>query len=42
MLPEEAVGMLEAARTARRLRDPRWCGEGVDRGECRINCRGRW
>ena len=27
VLPEEAVGMLEAARTARRLRDPGWCGE---------------
>ena len=27
VLPEEAVGMLEAARTARRLMDPGWCGE---------------
>jgi hypothetical protein len=29
VLPEEAVGMLEAARTARRLREPGsgWCGE---------------
>jgi len=27
VLPEEAMGMLEAARTARRLRDPGWCGE---------------
>ena len=27
VLPEEAVGMLEAARTARRLRGPGWCGE---------------
>ena len=30
VLSEEAVGMLEAARTARRLRrlrDPGWCGE---------------
>ena len=27
VLPEGAVGMLEAARTARRLRDPGWCGE---------------
>ena len=27
VLPEEAVGMLEAARTASRLRDPGWCGE---------------
>ena len=24
MLPEEAMGMLEAARAARRLRDPGW------------------
>ena len=27
LLPEEAMGMLEAARTARRLREPGWCGE---------------
>ena len=27
MLPAEAMGMLEAARTARRLREPGWCGE---------------
>jgi hypothetical protein len=27
VLPEEAMGMLEAARTARRLREPGWCGE---------------
>ena len=27
VLPEETVGMLEAARTARRLTDPGWCGE---------------
>ena len=27
VLLEEAVGMLEAARTARRLREPGWCGE---------------
>ena len=27
MLPEEAMGMLEAARTARRLMEPGWCGE---------------
>ena len=27
VLPEETMGMLEAARTARRLRDPGWCGE---------------
>ena len=27
MLPEEAMGMLEAARIARRLREPGWCGE---------------
>ena len=33
VLPEEAVGMLEAARTARRLMDPGWCGE---------NGQGRW
>ena len=26
-LPEEAMGMLEAARTAKRLREPSWCGE---------------
>ena len=27
MLPEEAMGMLGAARTARKLREPGWCGE---------------
>ena len=27
MLTEEAMGMLEAARTARRLMEPDWCGE---------------
>ena len=27
VLPEETMGMLEAARTARRLGDPGWCGE---------------
>ena len=27
VLTEEAMGMLEAARTARRLREPGWCGE---------------
>ena len=27
VLPEEAMGMLEAAKTARRLREPGWCGE---------------
>ena len=27
VLPEEAMGMLEAARTARRLREPGWSGE---------------
>ena len=27
VLPGEAMGMLEAARTARRLRDPGWRGE---------------
>ena len=27
VLPEEAMGMLEAARTAKRLREPGWCGE---------------
>ena len=27
VLSEEAMGMLEAARTARRLREPGWCGE---------------
>ena len=27
VLPKEATGMLEAARTARRLREPGWCGE---------------
>ena len=27
VLPEEATCMLEAARTARRLREPGWCGE---------------
>ena len=27
VLPEEAMCMLEAARTARRLREPGWCGE---------------
>ena len=25
--PEEAMGMLEAAQTAKRLREPGWCGE---------------
>ena len=27
VLPVEAMGMLEAARTARRLRDPSWKGQ---------------
>ena len=27
VLAEEAMGMLEAARTARRLREPGWCAE---------------
>ena len=27
VLPDEALGMLEVARTARRLREPGWCGE---------------
>ena len=27
VLPEEAMGMLEAARTARKMREPGWCGE---------------
>ena len=27
VIPEEAVDMLEAARQARRLREPGWCGE---------------
>ena len=27
MLPEKAMGMLEAAWTARRLGEPGWCGE---------------
>jgi hypothetical protein len=27
VLPEEALSMLEAAREARRLREPSWCGE---------------
>jgi hypothetical protein len=27
VLPEEAMGMLAAARIARRLREPGWCGE---------------
>ena len=27
VLAEEVMGMLEAARTATRLREPGWCGE---------------
>ena len=36
VLPEEATGVLEAARTARRLREPDWCG---DKGHTEIKGR---
>ena len=38
VLPEEAVGMLEAARAARRLRDLGWCGEKGQGGGRQRSC----
>ena len=36
VLPEEAMGMLEAVRTARRLKEPGWCdGKGQGRWQAK-------